>query len=402
MIEILFTESAAGSMKVAKSRKYGVGFSTAVFIMNDVGSEQSPEKLAPEQSRMEEESRNKHENIVAMEGTAQDVAWFPLNLSMGDISDPFSDKRAEYLQSTVLIGGPEFVDIGRELMETARKSRERILSPTEPVRIWTSRNPDELCGFCHILTCLPETADIRVVELPAGEIIDNELRTYSGWGGIEPTELGRFQAMERPLTATERRDLTALWRKLQEENGPLRAVIGGNLRTVKADHYDELFLRELYRQPEEFHEARFIGEILGKYPIGIGDSLIALRVEEWISRGMLVPTTKPEENMPIYHRYLKRVKHNFEQCDDWRLLNVDDDLFYREINPTDGEELGLHAPGLSHCAFCWTQVSHTRHQWWYVPTELSCCICEKCFRDFREMFHWRELDGWDIEWNVRG
>ena len=127
MIEILFTESAAGSMKVAKSRKYGVGFSTAVFIMNDVGSEQSPEKLAPEQSRMEEESRNKHENIVAMEGTAQDVAWFPLNLSMGDISDPFSDRRAEYLQSTVLIGGPEFANIGRELMETARKSRERLL-----------------------------------------------------------------------------------------------------------------------------------------------------------------------------------------------------------------------------------------------------------------------------------
>ena len=302
MIEILFTESAAGSMKIAKNGKYGVGFSTAVFIMNDVGSEQSPEKLAPEQSRMEEESRNKHENIVAMEGTAQDVAWFPLNLSMGDISDPFSDRRAEYLQSTVLIGGPEFANIGRELMETARKSRERLLSPSEPVRIWTSRNPDELCGFCHILTCLPETADIRVVELPAGEVIGDELRTYSGWGDIEPTDLGRFQALERPLTATARRDLPALWRKLPEENGPPRAVIGGKLRTVKADHYDELFLRELYRQPEEFHEARFIGEILGKYPLGIRDSLIALRVEEWIAQGIVSPVTASEDGRPIYHR----------------------------------------------------------------------------------------------------
>lgn len=401
MIEILFTESAAGSMKAAKSIKYAVSSSTSFSMLNDDGSGQSPGDPDQKQAQVEEEYRNKLENAVPMEGTAQDVVWFPLNLSIGDISDPFSDKRAEFLQSTVLIGGPEFADIGRELMETARKSRERILSPAEPVRIWTSRNPDEQCGFCHILTCLPETADIRVVELPAGEVIGNELRTYSGWGGIEPTDLGRFQSLERPLTATERRDLTALWRRLQEENGPLRAVIGGKLRTVKVDHYDELFLRELYRQPEEFHEARFIGEILGKYPIGIRDSLIALRVEEWIAQGIVSPVTAPEDGLPIYHRYLRREKVKRDN-DDWRLLSVGDDLYYQDIDPTDGEEIGLHAPWLTHCALCWTEVVHSRHQWWYVPTDQSCCICETCFHDFKELFHWRELDGWDLEWKEKG
>ena len=401
MIEILFTESAAGSMKVAKGTKSSLGSSTSVFIKHDDDIGQSPGAPDRKQAQVEEEYRNKLENAVPMEGTAQDVVWFPLNLSMGDISDPFSDKRAEFLQSTVLIGGPEFANIGRELMGTARKSRERILSPAEPVRIWTSRNPDELCGFCHILTCLPETADIRVVELPAGEVIGDELRTYSGWGDIEPTDLGRFQTLERLLTATERRDLTALWRKLQEENGPLRAVVGGKLRTVKADHYDELFLRELYRQPEEFHEARFIGEILGKYPIGFGDSLIALRVEEWIAQGIVTPITAPEDGLPIYHRYLRREKVRRDD-DDWRLLSVGDDLYYQDIDPTDGEEIGLHAPGLTHCAFCWTEVVHSRHQWWYVPTDQSCCICETCFHDFKELFHWRELDGWDLEWKEKG
>lgn len=401
MIEILFTESAAGSMKVAKSIKSVVSSSTSAFILNDDDIGQSPGAPDRKQAQMEEEYRIKHENIVAVEGTARDVVCFPLNLSMGDISDPFSDKRAEFLQSTVLIGGPEFADIGRELMATARESLNRVLSSSEPVRIWTSRNPDELCGFCHILTCLPESADIRVVELPSGEVIGDELRTYSGWGDIEPTELGRLQAMERPLTATERRDLTALWRKLQEENGPLRAVVGGKLRTVKADHYDELFLRELYRQPEEFHEARFIGQILGKYPIGIGDSLIALRVEEWIAQGIVTPITAPEDGLPIYHRYLRREKVRRDD-DDWRLLSVGDDLYYQNIDPTDGEEIGLHAPRLTHCAFCWTEVVHSRHQWWYVPTDQSCCICETCFHDFKELFHWRELDGWDIEWKEMG
>lgn len=398
MIEIVFSESTAGSMKLAKGTNGMIGGAVGFVFVTDDGHEPTPEEIERERVRVEEARRKMLGNTVPMEGSSHDVAWFPLNLSMGDISEPFSDRRAEYLQSLVLIAGEAYGNVGRELLDTARKSLERVCSATEPVRIWYSRNPDELCGFCHILTCLPENADIRVVELPWQEFRDGEIRTYSGWGDVDPMELGAFQRLERPLTAAERRHFTELWRVLQAENGPLRAVVGGKLRTVTADHYDELILKELYRQPEEFHEGRLIGEILGKYPIGIGDSLIALRVEEFISRGMLTPTTAPAEDRPIYHRNLRRVKTKFES-DDWRLLSVDDDLLYRDINPTDGEEIGLHAPYLTHCAFCWTQVEHTRHQFWYIPTDLSCCICEKCYQDFREMFHWRALDGWDIEWN---
>ena len=398
MIEILFSESAAGSMKLAKGIKNIVGSSTAVFIHSDEEGKISPEELEAERLRVEEECRKKRDNATQVEGTSRDVACFPLNLSMGDISEPFSEERAEYLQSTVMVGGPDFSRIGAELMETARKSLERVRSAREPVRIWTSRNPDEFCGFCHILTELPKDADIRVVELPEYEVFGKEIRTYSGWGEISPYELGRFQELERPLTEAERRSYTALWRELQSENGPLRAVVAGKLRTVGADHYDWIIERELPRQPEEFHEGRLIGEILGKYPFGLTDSLLALRMEEFISRGRLIPISEPMEDRPIYHRYLRRVKTKLES-DDWRLLSVDvDELMYRDINPTDGGELGLHARHLTHCAFCWTQVEHKRHQRWYLPTDLHCCICENCFRDFRELFHWNELDGWDMEW----
>ena len=83
-------------------------------------------------------------------------------------------------------------------------------------------------------------------------------------------------------------------------------MVNGKLCTVEADFYDWLILRELEKQPEEFHEARLIGEILGKYPLGLGDFQIAQRIEEFISWGMLTPVTKPAENEPIYHRWLKR------------------------------------------------------------------------------------------------
>lgn len=254
MIEILFTESAAGSMKMAKGIKNIVGSSTAVFIHNEDGAEISPEELEAKRLQVEEEYRKKRENAIQVEGNSWDAACFPLNLSMGDISKPFSEERAEFLQSTMMIGGPNFSRIGAELMEAARKSLERVRSAREPVRIWTSRNPDEFCGFCHILTELPKDADIRVVELPEYEVLGNEIRTYSGWGEISPYELGRFQTLERPLSATERRYFSMQWRIMQAQNSPLRAMVNGLLLSVGADFYDSIILREIEKQPQEFHQ----------------------------------------------------------------------------------------------------------------------------------------------------
>ena len=198
MIEILFTESAAGSMKMAKGIKNIAGSSTAVLIINDDGTEHTPEELEQERVKVEEEYRRKRENAIAVEGTARDVVCFPLNLSMGDISEPFSDNRAKYLQSTVLIGGPNFAEISAELMATARRSLERVQTAAEPVRIWTSRNPDEACGFCHILTMLPADADIRVVELPEMEVLDGETAPIPAGARSAPMTWAGFRSWNGP------------------------------------------------------------------------------------------------------------------------------------------------------------------------------------------------------------
>lgn len=85
--------------------------------------------------------------------------------------------------------------------------------------------------------------------------------------------------------------------------------------------------------------------------------------------------------------------------DDWRLLNDVEHLRNREINPTDGEEVTMHAPHLQSCVFCMERVQNNPRQWWYIPEDISCCICEECFNDFKEMFEWKLLDGWDIVWD---
>lgn len=88
--------------------------------------------------------------------------------------------------------------------------------------------------------------------------------------------------------------------------------------------------------------------------------------------------------------------------DDWRLLNNVEYLKRKAINPTDGEEIWIHAPHLKKCVFCWEPVNDNPRQWWYIPVDMSCCICEECYNDFKDMFEWRHLDGWDIDWKKMG
>lgn len=248
--------------------------------------------------------------IMEAPGTGETVC-LPLSLSMGDISAPFSDARAEYLRGLIRIPGPEFAQIGRELVETARASRERLRAASdagEPIRVWYSQNPDEFCGFCHLMTLLPESAEIWAVELPAYEAVGNTVYTHTGWGDMEPERMEVYLGRQRLLTAAERRYFAAQWRRLAGENGALRALVNGRLCTVGADFYDPLILAELDRAGERFQEARLIGDVLGRHPLGISDWLVAGRVEEFISRGILEPETKPQENCPVYHRILRKRK----------------------------------------------------------------------------------------------
>lgn len=84
--------------------------------------------------------------------------------------------------------------------------------------------------------------------------------------------------------------------------------------------------------------------------------------------------------------------------DDWRLSHNVEFLKKAELNPTDGEEICRHASHLKFCEFCLEPVQDSPHQWWFIPLDLSCCICEVCYSDCKESFEWKKLDGWDIDW----
>ncbi len=238
------------------------------------------------------------------------VVCLDLGLSAGDITAPLSDNRIAFLQGILRVNGPDVSQIAREMVQTAREGMEIILNAVaggQTVRVWYSRAvPDEYCGFCHLMSAIPRNARVQTVVLPEYEVSGNRVLRHQGWGGVEPSSFRAYANQAQTIDFAEIAHFADQWREAVRLNGPLRAVLNGRLQTVDADFYDCFLWRELEAAPPEFQEAMVIGNLLGRYALGISDWLWADRIEWLIAAKKLAPVTEPEENAPIYHRILRK------------------------------------------------------------------------------------------------
>ena len=266
MIEVTFTESAGGGLMYARHRSF--------------------------------------EDTV--------VTCLPLGLSMGDIrTDVFGPERCAFLQSMICIDDLAYAHVADEQLETARKGMEQILRAAadgEPVRLWYSDVPDEMCGFYHVLSVLPLGSDIRAVRLPEYTEEGDTLTCHSGWGGVLPKKLKDFLKYEEKLNENAHRMYRFRWNQLVQENAPLRAVVNGKVISAGEGLYDFYILRELERREEVFHEAHLIGDILGKYQLGISDWFIHQRIRNLEAQGKLEAVDKAPDSEPGYRRYLRKIQ----------------------------------------------------------------------------------------------
>lgn len=242
------------------------------------------------------------------------VVCLPLGLSLGDISgDVFGEERRAFLQSMICIDDPSFADVAKEQLETAQKGLAELLRAAgegEPVRLWYSDNPDEMCGLYHLLSILPPNSDILAIKLPAYEEFPEKgnIRAYTGWGEIEPEDFRRYLPLEEKISENMRRFFSFRWKQLVEENAPVRAVINGKPTSAGEELYDFHILRELDRREEVFHEAYLIGDVLGRYQLGISDWFIHRRIQHFEAEGLLESVGQAPESEPGYRRYLRKIK----------------------------------------------------------------------------------------------
>lgn len=281
MLEILFNESAAASLLIASRRGN---------ISGDLARQR------------------------------EDILCFSLALGMGPIDEKgVGPSRLSLLQKLTSIYPSQIAGAARDMWENGRRSLSVLLSRAgegEPIRIWAGNMPDEACGLCWLADELGSLGwgnlDVTSVRLPAyWQRPDGIAVAFAHWGEISGSQWGVFSQMGEKLPANVLQALALHWRRLKRENAPLRAVVNGRLVSVEENFYDPFLLRELDAREESFSEAALIGSVLGHYSLGVGNSLLAWRIQKWIDEGKLEAITQAEPDAPVYHRLLKKVPGSF-------------------------------------------------------------------------------------------
>ena len=322
MIEVVFSDSACGSLKMAQH--YGEGeyrggtFSVLVSHYDD--STPTEEEIQAAQLEFEKKERIEWKNATPIGGNSADVYGFGFMLSIGDISEDIpGEKRQQVLEWLYSIypnfdEGPALTD---EMIRCGKYVLKEVcnrISAGEDVRIWYSNQSDELCGLYWFMTQLNRlelrSDQVILVSLPDWEVNkDGNIIIQSGWSSVNPGDWYKYLNLQRIAPPTFCSMCTTQWQRLQQENSPLRAVLNGQLASVPETLYDEFIVREIEAEENEFHEAMVIGKLLGKYAFGISDTWIAHRIEKMISDNKLITITEPAPNSPTYHRKLKKTAY---------------------------------------------------------------------------------------------
>lgn len=318
MLEITFTESAGGSLQMAQTFGKGKfhGGCVGIFISHGDGSEPTVAEIEEETRKAEAEERRRWEQAVPLGGNRSDVYCFPLGLAYGDIREPLSaQSRIEVLKVLYSFWNAELEqDLRNQLDETREKLKELRgrIAAGEAARIWYSDIPDELCGFYWLMDELRNLPDghgaIYALKQPQFDENGDTVCSYNGWGEVEPGHFSKFTYLAVPVSERMIRIYANTWKQLQEENAPIRAGINGWLRSAPEDLYDRYIYTELEKQPDEFKEARLVGNVLGKYQPGISDGYIHHRIDRLVRAGKLAAVTTARDGEPAYWRTLKKVK----------------------------------------------------------------------------------------------
>ncbi|SDI46596.1 DUF3658 domain-containing protein [Desulfosporosinus hippei] len=318
MIEIVFSDSACGSLKVAQ--RYGTGQyqggCMGVVISHADGNKPTKEEVEAVRREAEEKARLAWESAVPLGGNIADIYGFNLMLSVGDISENQPGiKRKQTLEHLYSVyPNDEGHQAAQEIFKRVKADLKRVQERTavgESLRIWYSNQPDEMCGLYWFMEQLNQwkvhCKQIAIVKLPEWDADEKgNIVQKSGWGGVAPGEWHRFLALQKPVLPVFEQSCASHWQELQRENAPLRATLNGQLISAPETLYDDFIFREIAAEGEEFQEAKVIGRVIGKYQLGIGDSWVALRIEKMIREGKLEAVSAVAEDMPIYHRVLKK------------------------------------------------------------------------------------------------
>lgn len=294
MLEVVFSDSAKGAMKMAKN------YNKENMLGGAIGY------IGKKPSKIELEKQFEGE---AVGGSSNDVVCIGLNLDIGDIANEIDSKERKN-EFTRVFGSVNFDDNEIErFFYSQREDFEKLLVTAkngEPIRAWKSNTPFSACAFAFLCYSLQNIeCKISIISLPEyWKTSDNTIQSCTDWAELSPGQFYRFLPLEREVSNIEKRLQSSLWNDLKAENAPLRALVNGKLISVPEDFYDHIINKNI--PDREFAMAHLIGTILGKYPLGVGDGWYALRIKKMIAENKLEIVADKDASHP-YGKILRKL-----------------------------------------------------------------------------------------------
>ncbi len=281
MTELVFCESLAGALKMAKGMRPGTVQRGVRCVLHEDGACTSEEYRQVWQA-------------PGVPGTPGQVACLALGLSMGALSGlpGLAAREAHFARCWQAYGrGLNAQTAAHESVCTARRAMDALAAEAAQaqgyVRLWLGPSPDEACGFLFACSLLAHAVcRVGVVVLgglhpgPQGTLVQ-----LAAGGELAPEALGAFLPQEKPLGAPQLGALSGMWAALKAEDAPLRALVNGRLMGVPEHFYDPWLLRAIPRTGS-FQAAVAIGRALAAVP-GVGDAVFVQRLQALLAAGAL-------------------------------------------------------------------------------------------------------------------
>ena len=295
MLEVVFSDSTKGAMKIAKNYNEKSMLGGAIGY---IGKKPTKAEL------------KKQFEGQAIGGDSQDVVYIGFALDIGDISGEYDGIERQNVFRKVWGRFDLDDNEQKQFFHNQRKDMEKLLAAATngtPIRIWKSNTPYSTCGFYFICNVLRNIdCEIGVVSLPEyKQVSENEIVTYSDWGEMNPGKFYQFLPLERQLAQSEKLMFSNRWCDLITENDSLRAVVNGKLISVPENFYDYIITKNIPN--DDFIMARLIGKIIGNYELGVSDSWYALRIDKMIEENKLIFVENKDMSHP-YEKILKKVR----------------------------------------------------------------------------------------------
>ena len=316
MMDLVFSESAYGTLRYAQGLGRGPYRPACVGFGFENGKQPSRLRLWWMRRQYHKKEKKKWENAVVLEGKSEDAFCLALYLSIGKLS---SENRETVLWNMARYDVlPEQVEAEKETVRDRLKQAQKTLNTIcarlksgESLRIWIGSSAEDRCMISWLANQLLRrnlgTAKLLLNQLPGKyQRPDGTFVSFKDWGEVEPLLWGQLDRELRQEVPTD--DLVhqaQIWQQLCQENGDLRIVDNGSLRSVSADYYDARIQAEIDRQPEEFPEACVIGHLIGE-GLRMPDTWIADRIERMIQAGQLTVTEEETPGVPSYRRRIRK------------------------------------------------------------------------------------------------